>query len=148
MKAARTREWTIDLTRRGRKNVCSLQDDTQAVRVPRLARIMALAIRFDGLLRSGAITDQAHLARLGKVSRARISQILNLLHLAPDIQEQVLFLPPIHQGRERLHLADLQALCRQWDWRRQRRMWQACVSAFLKALKPIHNQLEVGLPPR
>jgi hypothetical protein len=31
---------------------------------------MALAIRFDGLLRSGAIIDQAHLARLGKVSRA------------------------------------------------------------------------------
>ena len=124
MKAARTREWTIDLTRRGRKNVC-LQEDTQAVRVPRLARLMALAIRFDGLLRSGAIIDQAELARLGKVSRARISQILNLIHLAPDIQEQLLFLPPIHHGRERLHLADLQPLCRQWDWRRQHRMWQA-----------------------
>src|SRR5260370_34361409 len=115
MKAARTREWTLDLTRRGRKNVCSLQEDTQAVRVPRLARLMALAIRFEGLLRSGAITDQAHLARPGKVSPATISQILNLLHLAPDIQDQLLFLPPIHQGRERLHLADLQTLCRQWD---------------------------------
>jgi hypothetical protein len=130
MKTSRTREWTLDLTRRGRKNVCSLQEDTQAVRVPRLARLMALAIRFDGLLRSGAITDQAHLARLGKVSRARISQILNLLHLAPDIQEQLLFLPLLHQGRERLHLADLQPLCRQWDWRRQRRMWQALRERF------------------
>ena len=87
MKTSRTREWTLDLTRQGRKNVCSLQEDTQAVRVPRLARLMALAIRFEGLLRSGAITDQAHLARLGKVSRARISQILNLLHLAPDNPE-------------------------------------------------------------
>jgi hypothetical protein len=52
MKAARTREWTIDLTRQCRKNVCNLQEDTQAVRVPRLARLMALAIRFDGLLRT------------------------------------------------------------------------------------------------
>jgi hypothetical protein len=133
MKAARTREWTLDLTRRGRKNVCSLQDDTQAVRVPRLARLMALAIRFDGLLRRGAITDQAHLARLGKVSRARISQILNLLHLASDIQEQLLFLPSLHQGRERWHLADIQPLCRQWNWSRQRRMWQALRDGLSKS---------------
>jgi hypothetical protein len=42
MKAERTREWTIDLTRRGRKNVCSLQDDTQAVRVPRAHGWLAL----------------------------------------------------------------------------------------------------------
>jgi hypothetical protein len=133
MKTSRTREWTIDLTRQGRNNVCSLQDDTQAVRVPRLARLMALAIRFDGLLRSGAIIDQAELARLGKVSRARISQILNFLHLAPDIQEQLLFLPPLHQGRERLHLADLQPLCRQWNWRRQRRLWQALRERFAKS---------------
>ncbi len=87
MKTSRTREWTIDLTRQGRNNVCSLQEDTQPVHVPRLARLMALAIRFDGLLRSGAIIDQAQLARLGKVSRARISQILNLLHLAPENPE-------------------------------------------------------------
>jgi hypothetical protein len=97
---------------------------SNAGRVPRLARLMALALRCQGLLRSGAITDQAELARLGQVSRARISQILNLLHLAPDLQEQLLFLPLIHQGRERLHLADLQPLCRQWDWRRQRPLWQ------------------------
>jgi hypothetical protein len=133
MKTSRTREWTIDLTRPGRKNVCGLQEDTQAARVPRLARLMALAIRFDGLLRSGAIIDQARLARLGKVSRARISQILNLLHLAPDIQEQLLFLPPLHQGRERLYLADLQPLFRQWNWPRQRRMWQALLSCLNKS---------------
>jgi hypothetical protein len=124
MKAPRVREWTIDLSRR--KSVCCLQEETaKAGRVPRLARLMALAIRFDGLLRKGAITDQAQLARLGKVSRARISQILNLLHLAPDIQEQLLFLPLAHQAREPLHLADLQPLCRHWDWRGQRGLWQA-----------------------
>jgi hypothetical protein len=134
MKTSRTREWTINLSSRGRNRVCHLQKEiTKVGRVPRLARLMALAIRFDSLLRSSAITDQAQLARLGKVSRARISQILNLLHLAPDIQEQLLFLPPVHQGRERLQLAHLQPLCRQWDWCRQRWQWQALRDCLLKS---------------
>src|SRR3712207_3152134 len=32
-------------------------------------------------------------ARLGHVTRARVTQIMNLLNLAPDIQEAILFLP-------------------------------------------------------
>jgi hypothetical protein len=58
-----------------------------SVRLPRVARLMALALRFDGLVRTGAIVDYADLARLGHVSRARISQIMNLLQLAPDNPE-------------------------------------------------------------
>src|SRR2546430_74052 len=68
------------------------QSDPQPSRVPRLARLMALALRFETLLRSGDVEDCAALARLGCVSRARISQIMNLSQLAPDIQEQILFL--------------------------------------------------------
>ena len=56
-------------------------------RVPRVARLMALALRFDRLLREGVAADFAELARLGHVSRARVSQVMNLLNLAPDIQE-------------------------------------------------------------
>ena len=63
-------------------------------RVPRVSRLMALAIRLDQLIHDGAVSDQAELARLGHVSRARLTQIMNLLCLAPDIQEQILFLPP------------------------------------------------------
>src|SRR4051794_9653241 len=59
-------------------------------RVPRISRLMALAIQFDKLLSDGVVADQADLARLGYVSRARITQILNLLCLAPDIQENLL----------------------------------------------------------
>ncbi len=125
MKASSTREWTLRLPGRGHPRLCHAEASSRASRVPRLARLMALALRLEGLLSGGAILNQAELARLGQVSRARISQILNLLHLAPDIQEQLLFLPPSHRGRERLHLADLQSLCRTWDWRRQRRLWQA-----------------------
>jgi hypothetical protein len=51
--------------------------------VPRIARLMALAIRFDRLIREGAGGNYAELARLGGVSRARITQIMNLLNLPP-----------------------------------------------------------------
>jgi hypothetical protein len=85
---------------------------------------MALAIRFDGLVRSGAVKDYAELAGLGHVSRARISQIMNLLLLAPDIQEQILFLPRTRHGRDPLRLALLQPLALTPDWGRQRRLWK------------------------
>jgi len=54
--------------------------------VPRLSRLMALAIRLEGLIQRGEMQDYADLARLGLVTRARITQIMNLLNLAPDIQ--------------------------------------------------------------
>src|SRR5688572_13911540 len=71
-------------------------------RVPKLARLVALAIRFDDLLRRGEVRDYAELARLGHVSRARVTQIMNLLNLAPDLQEQVLFMSPVVSGRDPL----------------------------------------------
>ena len=52
-------------------------------RLPRVAKLMALAIRFDQLIRDGHVADQAELARLGHVTRARLTQIMNLLNLPP-----------------------------------------------------------------
>ena len=94
-----------------------------AGRVPRLARLMALAVRFDGLLQSGQIRDQAELARLGHVTRARVSQILSLTHLAPDIQEEILFLQGGQRGTDIL-LADLVPIATRADWAQQRRRWR------------------------
>jgi hypothetical protein len=59
---------------------------------PRIARLMALAHKLDTLVRSGTVTGYAELARLGQTSPARLTQIMVLLHLAPSIQEYVLFL--------------------------------------------------------
>jgi hypothetical protein len=95
-----------------------------AGRVPRIARLMALALRFEQLVRSGAVRDYAELARLGQVSQARLTQIINLIHLAPDIQEEILFLPRVHSGRDRIHLDDLQALTALLAWQEQRRRWK------------------------
>jgi len=68
-------------------------------RVPRISRLMALAIRFDNLARLGEVADFADIAELGQVTRARVSQIVNLLNLAPDIQEDILFLAPVAGDR-------------------------------------------------
>lgn len=92
-------------------------------RVPRVSRLMALAIRFDQLIRDGVVADQAELARLGHVSRARVTQIMNLLHLAPDIQEQILFLPCITQGRDPIQLRHVLPIATECRWRQQRREW-------------------------
>lgn len=94
-----------------------------AGRVPRVARLMALAIRFDDLIRSGAVADYAELARLAHVTRARITQIMNLLMLPPDIQEAILFLPRVESGRDPIHIRQLQPIALVPDWRKQRKMW-------------------------
>jgi hypothetical protein len=88
--------------------------------IPRIARLMALAIRFEGLLRNETIRDYAELARLGRVTRARITQIMKLLLLAPDIQEQILFLPLIQGLNER----NLRSIVSRIDWDEPRRMFQ------------------------
>src|SRR5437899_5992791 len=92
-------------------------------RVPRISRLMALAIRFENLIKAGGIADYSELAQLGHVSRARITQIMNLLLLAPDIQEQVLFLPPTRHGRDSIHLARMQPIAAPLVWSQQRRLW-------------------------
>jgi hypothetical protein len=91
--------------------------------IPRIARLMALAIRFDRLLRAEEFRDYAELARLGRVTRARMTQIMKLLDLAPDIQEQILFLPNLKGLNER----NLRPIVSRIDWNEQRRMFQKLV---------------------
>lgn len=88
----------------------------------RVARLMALAIRLDGLIREGAVAGQAELARLGHVSRARLTQIMNLLCLAPDIQEALLFLPATERGRDAVMERQLRPIAAVPSWNKQRQM--------------------------
>jgi hypothetical protein len=93
-------------------------------RVPRITRLMALAIRCDRLIREGEIADYAELARLGHVTRARVTQIMNLLLLAPDIQEAILFLPRIVRGDDTIILRKLQTVAAEVHWPKQRERWR------------------------
>ena len=127
-------ESTIHFRRRGRgsrKEMC--RGEPKAAqrppgRVPRISRFMALAIRFEQLIQAGEVADYAELARLGHVTRARITQIMNLRLLAPDIQEQILFLPRVESGREPIHLRQLQPIAAVPDWYKQRKMWKEVLS--------------------
>jgi hypothetical protein len=120
----------FNLKAKGRKNLRPGQKPKQHAspgRVPRIAKLMALAIRFEGLIRAGVVRDYADLARLGHVTRARITQIMNLIHLAPDIQEQLLFLARIERGRESIHLRLLQPIAVVTNWKQQRSLWAVLV---------------------
>lgn len=93
-------------------------------RVPRISRLMALAIKFDKALRDGEVADLSELARICKVTPARITQIMNLTLLAPDIQEAILFLPATASDRGGgLHVLQVQLVALMVDWARQRGEW-------------------------
>ena len=92
-------------------------------RVPRISRLMALAIRFQGLLDRREVRDYAELARLGHVTRASVTQIMNLLNLAPDIQEAILFLPEVTGGHDPLKEWQMRPIMVDKNWGSQRRMW-------------------------
>ncbi len=88
--------------------------------LPRIARLMALAIKLDDLQHQYPDLAASELARRGRVSRSRITQIFNLRNLAPDIQERLLWLPPQAPGREVVSEKSLRRLAGECDWERQR----------------------------
>ncbi len=113
----------IDRLKRGQKELREGAAPPPApARVPRVAKLLALAHRFQGLIRAGEFTDYAEIAAVGHVTRARLSQIMSLLNLAPDIQEALLFLPRVVRGRDPIILAELMPIARELEWKRQRRM--------------------------
>jgi len=92
--------------------------------LPYITRLMALAIQCDELLRSGKIRDLAHLAEVGNVSQPRISQILGLTMLAPEIQETLLFLPRISKGKAEISEKVIRSVTLLDDWAEQRKAWE------------------------
>jgi hypothetical protein len=114
---------------RGRKEkAVSIPSEPAAGSIPRIARLLALAIRLDGLIREQRIANYAEAACRGRVTRARMTQIMKLLDLAPDIQEQILFFPPLPGLNER----NLRPIAKLIDWAEQRRLFQeltGCCSA-------------------
>ena len=111
---------------RGRKQLKQKPDRNDpppSARVPRVSSLMALAIHLDEQLRRGELRDYAQIARLGQVSRARVTQIMSLLNLAPDIQEAILSIQPVERGRDPIRELILRPIAAEPDWSRQGRMW-------------------------
>ena len=142
MTRSMTIECDVHFDRRGRGARRRLESGPQASltalepgRTPRVARLMALALRLEDQVRQGMLASQSEAAALGHVSRARISQIMNLLNLAPDIVEVLLFLPRTPRGRDPIHLRLLQPIASTFDWRKQRRLWRALLTAAMPDAK-------------
>jgi DNA invertase Pin-like site-specific DNA recombinase len=93
-------------------------------RVPRITRLLALALKFEEMIRSGVVGNYTVMAQLGQVSRSRVTQVTNLLNLAPDIQEEILFLRP--EEAERLCISELSVrkLSAILEWGEQRAQWR------------------------
>jgi hypothetical protein len=85
---------------------------------------VATAVSND-LIRDGVIANQSELADFGRITTARMTQIMSLLNLAPDIQEHILFLPRTEIGRDVVKETDVRPIASTLDWRKQRRMWAA-----------------------
>lgn len=94
-------------------------------RRPRITRLMALAIKIQSSIDRREFRDYAEVACLGHVTRARMTQIMNLLNLAPDIQEAILFEAwgPVERGGS--HERSVRDVCREVSWAEQRRLWAA-----------------------
>jgi len=104
--------------------------EPETVRRPaRVARMLALAHRLQRTIDSGEIQDRATLARQYGLTRARVTQLLNLTLLAPDIQEQVLALEAV-DGLEPLTERGIREVVAQTSWEEQRGVWAANSSAF------------------
>lgn len=109
----------------GRRKKAASPTEPDPARIPRITRLMALAIKFQEMVDRGEVRDYADLARLGYVTRARLTQIMNLLLLAPDLQEHVLFSATTIEERR---LRDVVKLV---EWREQRK----CLTLALGACR-------------
>ena len=85
-----------------------------------LARLLA---RAGAGIERREFRDYAEVACLGHVTRARMTQIMNLLNLAPDIQEAILFEAWCPGERGGSHERSVRDVCREVRWSEQRRLW-------------------------
>jgi len=92
-------------------------------RTPRISRLMALAIHFQNLIRQGEVKDYSRLAAIFGITRARVTQIMNLTLLAPDIQEELLFMPRIERGDDVITEKNVRKIAGEPVWAQQREKW-------------------------
>lgn len=124
------RKVDIKLSARSRRTIKPAADteDTESRKrrgkIPRVARLMALAIQFDEMIRRGEVQDATELAILYDITQPRMSQIRAMTLLAPDIQEAILNLPQEIEGRCEIHEKGLRPIRSEVDFDRQREMWE------------------------
>ena len=99
-------------------------------RLPRVTQVMALAIQFRDMIQRGEARDYADLARLGCLTRERMSQIMELVWLAPDIQQEILEFPPSGAARFPISEVAVRKIASPLAWNEQRRAWELLKNSF------------------
>jgi hypothetical protein len=94
-----------------------------AGRLPQVTRVLALAIYLDNLIQRGDAKDYADIGRLSCLCRERVSQVMRLNYLAPDIQVELLYLPPVAAGRYPISETAVRKIANLLSWADQRREW-------------------------
>jgi hypothetical protein len=64
-------------------------------KTPRVVELLRKAIEWQALLETGKITNQAEIARREGITRARVTQVMGMLRLAPEIQQRILSMPDV-----------------------------------------------------
>lgn len=114
-----------------RSKLCPVSAGTEPIssrrigRLPRITQVLALAIKLEDMIRRGEAKDYADLSRLSCLCGERISQIVRLNYLAPDIQLEVLYLPPTNNSRFPISETSLRKIANLLSWVDQRREWKA-----------------------
>lgn len=104
-------------------------DRPEPVRRPaKVARQLALAHHLQAAIDRGAIADRADVARKLGLTRARVTQLLDLLLLAPDLQAAVLAMETV-DGTEPMAERTLRAVAHAGTWMEQRAAWAGVGSA-------------------
>ncbi len=113
--------------RRGRGKAFAPGPAPEPERRPaRVALALALAHQIEGAIDRGDLRDQAEAARRLGLTRARLTQFMDLTLLAPDIQESILFLDAMNKV-DPLSERNLRTATRARGWTEQRRAM--CISA-------------------
>ena len=92
-------------------------------RLPRITEMLALAMYLEDMICRGEAKNYADLARLSLICRERISQIVRLNYLAPDIQVELLYLSPTTSGRFPISETAVRKIANLLSWVDQRREW-------------------------
>jgi len=122
------REYAVSFSKvqHGRRQIASSNRPSRPQpigRVPRVARMLALAHHFDRFIAQGVIKDYAEIARLTQLSRARVTQIMTLKFLAPVIQEEIAWLPN-SKGKDEVLEKELRKIAMMADWQAQQQCWR------------------------
>ena len=104
-------------------------DKPEPVRRPaKVARQLALAHHLQAAIERGLVADQAALARKLGLTRARVTQLFDLLMLAADLQELVLALEAV-DGAEPMAERTLRTVAHAGTWAEQRAAWARIVGS-------------------